>query len=129
MEVKKESKSKSRSKVKSKAVDDTTVGGIIPPAESTTSVEDDSDIDLSEESIKIELFDTFIQETIDSTLPEIFRCNEYIFAHADVDRRFSVYREELYTYRYNLRQLKLDNRYPNIPKSAMPEPPTPIADC
>lgn len=59
---------------------------------------------------------------------EIERCNDYIYAKADLDRRFSVYRDELYEYRYKIRQLQFITGYPNIDKSRLPKKPDFVAD-
>jgi hypothetical protein len=61
-------------------------------------------------------------------LNEINRCNDYIYAKADLDRRFSVYRDELYDYRYRIRQLSLIPNYPNISESRFPQRPDYVAD-
>ena len=61
-------------------------------------------------------------------LNEIERCNDYIFAKADLDKRFTVYRDELYTYRYNLRQLKFIKGYPLIDESKLPKRPDYVDD-
>lgn len=59
---------------------------------------------------------------------EINRCNDYIYAKADLDRRFTVYRDELYEYRYKLRQLSLLDNYPHISNKLMPQRPDYVAD-
>lgn len=59
---------------------------------------------------------------------EINRCNDYIYAKADLDRRFTVYRDELYEYRYKLRQLSLLDNYPYISKTLLPVRPDVVQD-
>lgn len=59
---------------------------------------------------------------------EIERCDDYIYSSADLDRRFSVYRTELYVFRYNIRQLSLRDNYPNIDISLIPKRPDYVAD-
>lgn len=59
---------------------------------------------------------------------EIERCDDYIYSSADLDRRFSVYRTELYVFRYNIRQLSLRGNYPNIDISLIPKRPDYVAD-
>lgn len=65
---------------------------------------------------------------MDWALQEILRCNDYIFAKADYDRRFSTYRDELYEYRYKIRQLSLLPSYPNISESQFPIKPDYVPD-
>ena len=59
---------------------------------------------------------------------EIMRCNDYIFAKADLDRRFTVYRDELAEYRYKIRQLSLNPNYPYISEKLMPIRPDVVPD-
>lgn len=72
--------------------------------------------------------DWTIYEDMSWAFKEIIRCNDYIFSKADLDRRFYVYREELYEFRYKLRQLKLHPMYPNIPMNMYPTKPDYVAD-
>lgn len=69
-----------------------------------------------------------INERISATQPEIERCNDYIFACADSDRRFTTYRNELYEYRYKLRQLIFDPNYPDVEKMKFPTLPEWVPD-
>lgn len=59
---------------------------------------------------------------------EIQRCDDYIQAHADSDRLFTVYRSELYDYRYRLRQLQFDKNYPDLDKMKVPSFPVVVRD-
>lgn len=59
---------------------------------------------------------------------EIERCNDYIYAKADSSRRFATYRDELYEYRYKIRQLAFNPNYPNIEKSKFPPRPDYVPD-
>ena len=69
-----------------------------------------------------------IAAMITATQSEIERCNDYIFANADSDRRFTTYRSELYEYRYKLRQLIFDPNFPHMDKVKLPELPECIPD-
>lgn len=69
-----------------------------------------------------------IAKLIADTQSEIERCNDYIFANADSDRRFATYRSELYEYRYKLRQLIFDPNFPHMDKVKLPELPECIPD-
>ena len=99
-----------------------TIGGIDPPVESTSITSTGHKIS------KRNIMDGKIIECLERTISEIHRCEDYIYAHADVDRIFTTYKEELHTYRYNLRQLVLDVRYPDIPDECFPVAPTRIED-
>lgn len=99
-----------------------TIGGIDPPVESTSTTSTGHRIS------KRNIMDGKIVECLERTISEIHRCEDYICAHADVDRIFATYKEELHTYRYNLRQLTLDVRYPDIPDECFPVAPTCIED-
>lgn len=61
---------------------------------------------------------------------EISRCNDYIYAKADLDRRFTVYRDELYEYRYKFRQLIMnwEKGSLELSKSNFPVRPDVVAD-
>lgn len=95
-----------------------------PKAEDIVKI-DDSDI---ERRIKIDTITAIINKKISATQPEIERCNDYIFACADSDRRFTTYRNELYEYRYKLRQLIFDPNYPDFEKVKFPPLPEWIPD-
>lgn len=69
-----------------------------------------------------------IYQAMNYALSEIERCNDYIYAKADLDRRFTVYRDELYEYRYKIRQLSLLKDYPYIDYNLMPPKPDFIPD-
>jgi len=65
---------------------------------------------------------------LEGTMDEITRCNEYIYAKADADKKFTTYIEELYTYRYLLHQLKFNSKYPYVPISEFPIRPERVED-
>lgn len=69
-----------------------------------------------------------ISQLIADTQSEIERCNDYIFANADSDRRFTTYRNELYEYRYKLRQLVFDPHFPHMDAMKLPDLPERIPD-
>lgn len=80
--------------------------------------------------LKIDTFDCEqrIYDEMPWALKEIERCNDYIYAKADLDRRFSTYRDELYEYRYKMRQLKFLPDFPNIDESRFPTRPDYVND-
>ena len=70
----------------------------------------------------------YMAEEMEWARGEIERCNDYIFAKADLDRRFSVYRDELYEYRYKFRQMIFVNNYPHINPNSYPKRPDIVID-
>lgn len=101
----------------------------------TTELEDSSStITTSEEEVPIEVvpkresIESTVAEEMSYAMGEIERCNDYVYAKADCDRRFTVYRDELYEYRYKLRQLVFNVNYPYIDSSSLPQRPDYIPD-
>lgn len=90
--------------------------------ETTTSDREDVDAE------PLPDYNQMISEDMSWAYKEIIRCNDYIFSKADLDRRFYVYREELYEFRYKLRQLKLHPMYPYISMNMYPTKPDYVAD-
>lgn len=99
----------------------------LSPEESVTETYDDVEISITE-TPKPESIEDKIVQAMAYALSEIERCNDYIYAKADLDRRFTVYRDELYEYRYKLRQLSLRDDYPYIDEKIMPQLPDYIKD-
>lgn len=73
-------------------------------------------------------FATWQHEKLVYSMLEIQRCDDYIQAYADSDRLFSVYKQELYAYRYRIRQLIFDSNYPDLSKMKLPKFPIPVQD-
>lgn len=83
---------------------------------------------LSKEATILRDIENKIKDAIASTDAEIMRCDDYIFADADANKFFYTYKKELHTYRYLMRQLRLDPRFPNVPESAFPIIPEYLED-
>lgn len=80
-------------------------------------------------SIAYTSIEPIIIQEMQWALNEINRCNDYIYAKADLDRRFITYRDELYEYRYKMRQLSLYDKYPYLnADKVMPKRPDYVAD-
>lgn len=114
-------------------VQDTFAGDIIIDTSTETetiSSEPTPETVISHTYYKVNLFDCEqrIYDEMPWALKEIERCNDYIFAKADVDRRFATYRDELYEYRYKMRQLVFSPNYPNISESKFPKRPDYVPD-
>ena len=93
----------------------------------TTITEDTHLVESSKPRVMDEMREV-VAEEMAWALGEIQRCNDYIYAKADLDRRFTVYRDELYEYRYKLRQLVFIDTYPVVPNNKIPQRPDVVAD-
>lgn len=96
----------------------------VPGSETTTTYE----FTPYQHNISYSMSAKYMSDEMEWALIEIERCNDYIFAKADLDKRFTVYRDELYTYRYNLRQLKFIKGYPLLDESKLPKRPDYVED-
>ncbi len=120
--------------------DDYVLADSAPVVENTSASTIGSDVHQDEPKIEeisateiqrqtmVNVITQIINDRISATQPEIERCNDYIFACADSDRRFTTYRNELYEYRYKLRQLIFDPNYPDVEKVKFPPLPEWIPD-
>lgn len=100
----------------------------IPESETITTPEFVVDSIPYQNNISYSISLKYMTDEMIWALNEIERCNDYIFAKADLDKRFTVYRDELYTYRYNLRQLKFIKGYPLIDENKLPKRPDYVDD-
>ena len=94
----------------------------------TTTITEDTHLAESSKPRVMDEMREVVAEEMAWALGEIQRCNDYIYAKADLDRRFTVYRDELYEYRYKLRQLAFIDSYPVVPNNKMPQRPDVVAD-